>query len=109
MPRQLLLNQITLCADGSLGIQWLKQVTENGEILVLEPHRTVIDIDQGDSNAQFDAVFAQLDALGYKTTNPQRNRMKRLVNDILTMGRADSEIAARRQAKLAERAAALGQ
>jgi hypothetical protein len=104
MSRNVILNQITLCADGSIGLQWYKQVTDDdGTVAHSEPHRSVVDFD-GDINAQMDAVFAHLDAMKFKTNNQTRNRMKKLVRDIDTLARADTDITARRQAKIDEKA-----
>lgn len=62
--RNTVLNQITLCADGSIGIQLLKQVVDNGEVLFSEPHRTVVDC-FGDVAEQVAAVNAHLASMGY--------------------------------------------
>lgn len=104
MLKNLILNQITLCADGSIGIQWLKQVLDpdTGEVLSSEPHRSVVDFD-GDVDAQVDAVKADLDARGYRMVG---NKMKQLIKKIDAIGKADAEITARRQAKIDLKAAA---
>lgn len=62
--RNIVLNQITLCADGSIGIQLLKQVIDNGEVLFSEPHRTVVDC-FGDVTEQVAAVNEHLASMGY--------------------------------------------
>lgn len=58
------LDQITLCADGSIGLRFLKQVVEGDEVLMSEPHRTVID-PLGDVATQIAAVDEHLKVMGY--------------------------------------------
>lgn len=99
--KSVVLNQITLCADGTIGLQWLKLVTdpETGEVLFSEPHRSVVDFD-GDVDTTMDAVQAHLDQMGFRGLN---NKMKQLVKNIDAIGRADPDITARRDAKIASR------
>lgn len=107
MQKNLVLNQVTLCADGSIGLQWLKQIIDDdGSVIFNEPHRSIVDFD-GDANAQLDAVFAHLDQMKFKTTNPMRQRMKRIVNAVDAIGQGDTEITSARQAKIDAKAAAL--
>lgn len=62
--RNIVLNQVTLCADGSIGIQLLKQIVDNGEVLFSEPHRTMVDC-FGDVGEQITAVNLHLIQMGY--------------------------------------------
>jgi hypothetical protein len=40
------LNQITLCADGSIGLQLLKMIADGDNVISKEPHRVVIQPDE---------------------------------------------------------------
>lgn len=62
--RNVILNQITLCADGSVGVQLMKQIIDDGEVIFQEPHRTVVDC-FGDVEAQMAAVNAHLAKMGF--------------------------------------------
>lgn len=65
MHKRTVLNQITLCADGSIGLQLMKQVIEDdGTIFFSEPHRSVVDPDVEPGN-QMMAVNAHLAEMGY--------------------------------------------
>lgn len=105
MPKQLILNQITLCADGSIGLQWLKQVTDpdTGVVLFSEPHRSVIDFD-GDPDATWTSVATHLQQMGYPVP-PTKGKV--LLKKILALGLADPDILAKRQAKIDAKAAAI--
>lgn len=100
----LVLNQITLCADGSIGIQWLKQVLDpdTGEILFSEPHRTAVDFD-GDADLQIDEVSKGLQAMGYGAVTA---KMRTLIKRVDGLGKSDDAINARRDAKISAKAEA---
>lgn len=92
------LNQITLYGDGTIGVQWLKQMhDENGQLLFSEPHRTAVAPD-GDIDTQLDAVFAHLDVLGYPCGGEGQTRMRALAYKIDAAAREDTEIEATRAA-----------
>jgi hypothetical protein len=106
MPRTISLNEITLRSDGSIRVEWLKQIADDGEVVASEPHSTVVDFD-GNYEAQLDAVFADLDAKKFRIPGASRNRMKRLVKALDDLARADDEITAKRALRVAEKKAAL--
>lgn len=62
--RNVTLDQITLCADGSIGLKFMKQIVDDSDVLMSEPHRSAID-PLGDVAAQMAAVDAHLKAMGY--------------------------------------------
>lgn len=99
MPRKVLVNQVTLCADGSIGVQLLKQIVDNGEVISQEPHRFAIDID-GDMAEQFREVNAHLVSMGYPEMDPKElDRIKK----IDAVGKADRQISLVRGQKLQQR------
>lgn len=100
--KQTVLDQITLCADGSIGIRWLKQVVEDGEVLFSEPHRTAVDID-GDVAESLAAVNLHLASIGYTPPKGEAERAKSLVAQIDAIAKADLTIEATRAAKLEQR------
>lgn len=101
--KQLILNQITLCADGSIGLQWMKLVVDNEakEVLMREPHRSIVDFD-GDVRVQMQEVSDHLQAMGYPVVT---EAMIHRVLAIDAVGRADPEIEALRAAKVEAKAA----
>lgn len=101
--RQLLLNQVTLCSDGSIGLQWLKLFVDpdTKEVLMSEPHRSVVDFD-GDIDQQMGAVSAHLQGMGYPAITPD---MVALVRKVDFVGRTDERIEATRNYKIAVKAA----
>lgn len=100
MPRKTLVNQVTLCADGSIGVQLMKQIVEGGDVIHEEPHRFAIDID-GDMQTQFDVVSAHLVSMGYPEMDPgELARVKK----IDAIGKADRAISLVRGQKLQQRA-----
>jgi hypothetical protein len=103
MTKHLVLNQITLCADGSIGLQWLKQVIDpdTGMVLFSEPHRSVVDFD-GDVDQQVQAVSNHLQQMGYPVA-PEKH--KALIKKIDGIARKDTDISAVRAAKITARAA----
>lgn len=103
MPRQIVLNQVTLCADGSVGIQWLKQFVDDttGEVLFSEPHRSIVPFD-GDVDDQVSAVRDHLAAMGYPAVPDAQLEVIRQVHAV---GLATPTIEAVRQDKLAQKAA----
>lgn len=65
MYKRTVLNQITLCADGSIGLQLMKQVVEDdGTVFFSEPHRSVVDPDVEPGNLMI-AVNEHLAEMGY--------------------------------------------
>lgn len=104
MPKQIVLDQITLCADGSIGIRWLKQVTDpdTGEVLFSEPHRGMVDID-GDLDESLAAVNLHLASMGYMPPKGEAERAKSLVAQIDALAKSDPTIEATRAAKLEQR------
>ncbi len=58
------LNQITLCADGSIGLQLLKIVTDGDNIISKEPHRAVIQPDELSEDA-LQYVNPHLEEMGF--------------------------------------------
>lgn len=102
--KKLVLNQITLCADGSIGLQWLKQVVDpsSGEVLVSEPHRSVVDFD-GDAETQVGLVSDHLAGMGYPEVSAE---MLALIVKIDRVGKADASVKQRRAEKVAQRDAA---
>lgn len=101
--KQVILNQVTLCADGSIGVQWLKQFVDpdTGEVLFSEPHRTVVDA-EGDVDNQVALASAHLQQMGYPAIPPKHAERIRGIDGI---GRSDVDIEARRQDVINERAA----
>lgn len=100
MPRKIFVNQVTLCADGSIGVQLLKQIVDGGEVISQDPHRFVIDID-GDMDEQFALVNADLVRMGFPEMDPKElDRVKK----IDAIGRADRQISLLRGQKLQQRA-----
>lgn len=106
MSKRLSLNQITLCADGSIGLQWLKQVIDpdSGEVLFSEPHRTVVEFD-GDVKSQIDAAIDHLEGMGYRADRAEKARHVALVKKVDGVGKGDDAINAVRAEKIARRAA----
>ena len=101
--RKLILSKTTLCGDGSIEIQWMKQVLdpETGEVLFSEPHRTAVDL-EGDIDTQMAAVSADMIRRGYgDVPSSHIARLKKLD----AIGRADSEIVSTRVAAIASRRA----
>lgn len=96
MPKRLILNQVTLCADGSIGLQWLKQVIEGDEVLFSEPHRSVVDFN-GDIEGTLQAVNEQLAAMGYVGDFPAFTTRVKAIDAV---GRADPVIEAERTKKI---------
>jgi len=101
MPRKILLNQVTLCADGSIGVQLLKQVIEGGEIVAQEPHRFSIDF-EFDTVAQIEEVSKHLASMGYPELTAS---MVDMIKKIDRIGLNDPSISAVREAKIAQRRA----
>lgn len=101
------LNQMTLCADGSIGIQWLKRVVDDatGEVLFAEPHRTVVDFD-GDVDAQIAGAVDHLNRMGYRVSPDEASRQSGLLRKIKKLGDGDAVINAVRLQKIQQRAAA---
>lgn len=100
MPRKTTVNQVTLCSDGSIGVQLMKQIVDNGEVISEQPHRFAIDLD-GDMSAQFAVVNAHLVELGYPEMDPKElDRVKK----IDAVGKADRQISIVRGQKLQQRA-----
>lgn len=99
MAKYLVLNQVTLCADGSIGIQWMKQIAVDGELVLSEPHRSVIDFD-GDIDDALDNVFSHVESMGYSVSPAERVSHRARVAAIDAVGRADPAIEAVRQAKI---------
>lgn len=97
MSKRLLLNQVTLCSDGSIGLQWLKQVidAESGEVEFSEPHRTFVGY-SGDIRQQWDAAADHLEQMGYP--RPDDSQFAR-VQKIDAVGRTDLAIEAERGRK----------
>lgn len=105
--KRLILNQVTLCADGSIGLQWLKQFVDadTGEVLFSEPHRSVVDFD-GDIDAQTTAITAHLQSMGYPAAD---TAMIDRVKAIDAVARSDAAIEAARAEKIAIKEALLEQ
>lgn len=103
MPKQLILDQVTLCGDGSIGIRWLKQIIDpdNGELLLSEPHRTTVDLD-GSAKEQINVVAQSLAKIGYQM---DQTAHAALVGKIDAVGRADPQITTIRNARIAQRVA----
>lgn len=101
MHKKLTLNQTTLCADGSIGLQWLKQVVDEttGEVMLSEPHRSIIDID-ADIDEQVANVSNHLVSMGYP---PVSTAMLARIKATDSIGKEDAEIIAARAQKLAQR------
>ena len=69
MHRTVILNQVTLCADGSIALQMLKQViNDDGTVFASEPHRTALDPDT-EVSGQMSAVNAHPAAMGWPAVN----------------------------------------
>jgi len=102
--KSVVLDQVTLCADGSIGIRWLKQIAEGGEIIFSEPHRTSVEFD-GDAASQMEQAFAHLAGMGYDVPEEDRRAHCNRVVAIDRLARRDPAIAAARQAKTDARAA----
>ncbi len=100
--KQIILNQVTLCADGSIGLQWMKLVvdTEAKEVLMREPHRSIVEFD-GDVDAQMKEVNDHLQTMGYPAVT---EAMIGRVRAIDAVGRADPEIEGVRAAKIEAKA-----
>jgi hypothetical protein len=98
--RKIVVNQVTLCADGSIGVQLMKQIVDAGEVVSEQPHRFAIDIDV-DMKEQFDAVNSDLVQRGYPEMDPKELDRVRKIDAI---GRADRQISMVRAAKLKARA-----
>lgn len=99
MQKRSILNQITLCADGSIGLQWLKQIVDDdGSIILSEPHRGVIDAGMhvGRSIAP---VHEHLKAMGFTIPDDKLDQMTVLVNQINALGR-DSPLLRDHQSEL---------
>lgn len=103
MPKTLVLSQITLCADGSIGLQWLKQITDpdDGSILSAEPHRAVVDFD-GDVETVMTQALMHLRDMGFPT--PVGSHMVALVKKIDAAAQTDHAITTARSAKIRARA-----
>lgn len=103
--KQIILNQVTLCADGSIGLQWLKLVVDPDakEVLMREPHRSIVEFD-GDVEAQIKEVSDHLQTMGYPGVTEAMIARVRAVDAV---GRGDPEIEAVRAAKIEAKAAAL--
>lgn len=100
--KQLILNQITICADGSIGLQWKKFSSDGDE---LGSHRTVIDFD-GTVDQQVGAVIAQTTSDGYQVIGADQIE---LIEAMQALAHADPRIAATRTQKIALRAAAMAE
>lgn len=97
----LTLNQVTLCADGSIGLQLLKHIVDpdSGEVLLSEPHRIPIDFD-ADVDATVADHVAALGRQGYPAlTVEEIDRIR----EIDRVARGDAQIKAMRQHKMALR------
>lgn len=96
--KKLVLNQVTLCADGSIGLQWLKQVLDpdTGEVLFSEPHRSIVPID-GDVDAQVAHVSAHFQRMGYGQVDADELARIKAVDAV---GRADQNIESMRREKI---------
>ncbi len=88
----LVLNQVTLCRDASIGLQWLKRVenTDTGVVLFEQPHRAVVEFDWDIKNAVA-ASLAPLYAEGYEEIDPSTLK---LVAAIRLAGEKDPNIRA---------------
>lgn len=96
MPKQIVLNQITLCADGSIGLQWLKQIIDEGQVASTAPHRSVIEFD-GIVEDQMAVVSEHLQSLGYPAISQDQIDLVKAVDGV---GRANPSIEAERRAKI---------
>lgn len=96
--KRAVLNKVTLFADGSIFVEWLKQVTDpdTDEVLVELPHPAHIPFD-GDVEASTNGNLANLAAIGYPADAAVS---KALVDKIDAIGRADPTIEASRAAKI---------
>ncbi|MBT1154379.1 hypothetical protein J1C56_02110 [Aminobacter anthyllidis] len=102
MHKLTVLNQITLCADGSIGLQLLKQViNDDGTVFFSEPHRSVVDPDMEPGN-QMVAVNEHLAEMGYP---PLPADMLGHVEKMKTAHRKYAPITARVETFKAQRAA----
>lgn len=102
MPKQTTLNQVTLCADGSIGVQLLKRFIdpESGAVIMEEPHRGTIDLAEASIDPSIDAINAHLIQMGYPAISEAETERIRQVDAV---ARADAGIKAVRQQKLALR------
>ncbi|MBZ9759348.1 hypothetical protein LB553_00390 [Mesorhizobium sp. CA8] len=65
MQKTAVLDQTTLCADGSIDIKFLKVITDDGgNVLFSKPHRTAVDA-LGSVDDQIAAVNIHLAELGF--------------------------------------------
>ena len=105
--KRVVLNQITLCADGSIGLQWLKGAARPRQGGALsEPHRSAMAFD-GDADGQIGAVCDHPRRDGAIRSRPRRSPFKAIVGKVDAIGKADTDISARRQAKIAAKEKAL--
>lgn len=89
--REIKLDQITFCADGSVGIRLLKQFVDNGEVLFSEPHRTVVE-PLGDVSEQVAVVNAHLAGMGFPALPVTAQK---LVEDLRAIHLEDDTVKAR--------------
>lgn len=99
MAKSLLLNQVTLCADGSIGLQWIKRIVVDGEVVLSEPHRAVVSYDETIDRA-LDGTYRHLEAMGYVLSAAEKAAHLERVAAVDAVGRADPAIQAARQAKI---------
>lgn len=89
--REIKLDQITFCADGSVGIRLLKQFVDNGEVLFSEPHRTVVE-PLGDVAEQVAVVNAHLAGMSFPAIP---SSALKLVEDLRAIHLEDDAVKAR--------------
>lgn len=109
MHKEVLLDQVTLCADGSIGIKLNKRIIDDdGSVFFTEPHRTSVDV-LGEVSDQIALVNAHLNGLGFPAV-PDAALAK--ISALTNLHRADPAVQDRRETTrlireaLAEQAAA---
>jgi hypothetical protein len=79
LTKQVVLSQIEVLPSGVVRVRLEKQVVEDGQILAMQYHRTLVEPGV-DPDVQFAAVDAHLASLGFPPTDPAAvARVKRIV------------------------------
>ncbi|MER9164410.1 hypothetical protein [Mesorhizobium sp. M0715] len=106
MQKEILLDQVTLCADGSVGIKLFKRVlNDDGSVLFSEPHRTSVDV-LVEVNDQVALVNSHLEQMGFPHVPDSATAM---VTKLVKLHRADPAVKARRELVKSNRSALAAQ